>query len=107
MGILVGGYFGLRASSKWDGAFDDGHCNADTNVCDSEGQEQTESARSSATLSNIFIGAGAAVAAGGVVMWVLSGKSTKSEKAATHPKRVRVTPIVGQRDLGFALGGRF
>jgi hypothetical protein len=105
--ILVGGYFGLRASSKWDGAFDDGHCNADTNVCDSEGQEQTESARSSATLSNIFIGAGAAVAAGGVVMWVLSGKSTSSEKAAKHPKRVRVTPIVGQRDLGFALGGRF
>jgi hypothetical protein len=102
--ILVGGYFGLRASSKWNSAFEDGHCNADTNVCNAEGQDQTESARSSATLSNIFIGAGAAVAAGGVVMWVLSGKSTTREKAA---KRVRVTPLVGQRDVGFAVGGRF
>lgn len=106
-GILVGGYFGLRASSKWNGAFDDGHCDSDTNVCDSEGQDQTNSARSSATLSNIFIGAGAAVAAGGVVMWVLSGKTPSSEKAARHPKRVRLTPVVGQRDVGFALGGRF
>jgi hypothetical protein len=37
---------------------------------------------------------------------VLSGKRS-SEKAAHHEKRVRVTPVVGQRDLGFALGGRF
>jgi hypothetical protein len=105
--ILVGGYFGLRASSKWNSAFDDGNCNSDTNVCNSEGQSQTDDARSAATLSNVFIGAGAAVAAGGVVMWVLSGKSASREKAVRHEKRIRLTPVVGQRDMGFALGGRF
>jgi hypothetical protein len=102
--MLVGGYFGLRASSQWNAAFDDGHCNSDTNVCDATGQDQTDSARSAATLSNIFIGAGAVVAAGGVVMWVLAGKSRNTETAA---KRVRVAPVVGQRDVGVALGGTF
>lgn len=97
----------LERDSKWNGAFDDGQCNSHTNVCESEGQDQTASAWSSATLSNVFIVARAAVAAGGVVMRVLSGKSASSEKTARYEKRVRVTPVVGQRDVGFALGGRF
>ena len=59
--LAVGGYFGLRAKSKWDGAFDEGHCDSSSNVCDSQGQDMTDQARSAAMLSNVFIGAGAAL----------------------------------------------
>ena len=92
--VLVGGYFGLSASSKWNGAFDDGHCKG--SVCDATGQDQTDSARSAATLSNVFIGAGAVVAATGAVLWITAPK----EKS---PAQIGVAPA----GLGAVMTGRF
>jgi hypothetical protein len=98
----VGGYFGLRASSKWNGAFDDGHCNSSTNKCDSTGQEQTDQARSAATLSNVFIGAGVVLAAGGAALWFLAPKEKGPEKTG-----LAVVPIAGRDRGGVWLSGAF
>ena len=64
----VGGYFGLRASSKWNSAFDDGHCNSN-NECTREGQDLTDSARSAAVLANVFVGAGVVLVGGGAALY--------------------------------------
>lgn len=100
--LAVGGYFGLRAKSKWDGAFDDGHCASATNVCDATGQEQTDQARSAATLSNVFIGAGAVLAAGGVTLWLLAPKERAPSQTA-----VRVVPVAAPKQGGLWLEGMF
>jgi len=98
----VGTYFGLRASSKWNGAFDDGHCNSSTNQCDAAGQDQTDQARSAATLSNVFIGAGVVLAAGGAALWFLAPKEKGPEKAG-----LAVVPVAGRDRGGVWLSGAF
>jgi hypothetical protein len=98
----VGGYFGLRAKSKWNGAFDDGHCNADTNTCDATGQDQTDSARSAATLSNVFIGAGVVLAAGGAALWFLAPTEKTPERTG-----LAVVPVAGRDRGGVWLSGAF
>jgi len=100
--LAVGGYFGLRAKSKWDGAFDDGHCDSASNVCDATGQDQTDQARSAATLSNVFVGAGAVLAAGGVALWLLA-----PEERAPSQMAVRVVPVAAPKQGGLWLEGMF
>lgn len=100
--LAVGGYFGLRAKSKWDGAFDDGHCDSSSNTCDAEGQDMTDEARSAATLSNVFIGAGAVLAAGGVALWFLAPK-----ERAPRAARLRVAPVATPGNGGVWVQGVF
>ena len=102
MSLAVGGFFGLRASSKWNSAFDDGHCSSSDDSCDSEGQELTDDARSAAVLSNVFIGAGAVLTAGGVAMWFLAPTDARAERAG-----VRVVPVAGRDRGGLWVRGSF
>ncbi len=104
VGILAGGYFGISASSNWNGAFDDGNCDSATNQCNSKGQTQTEDARSQATLANVFIGGGAVLAATGaaLVIWAPSKRETP-----TASRRVVVAGAPTPAGFGLALDGRF
>lgn len=90
----IGTYFGLRASSKWNGAFDDGHCRSSDDTCTPTGQEQTEDARDAAVLANVFFGAGIVLTAGGAALWFLA-----PEEPAAEARGVRVVPVA-QRDRG-------
>ncbi len=101
VGLAVGGYFGLRASSKWNSAFDDGHCNSN-NECTREGQDLTDSARSAAVLANVFVGAGVVLVGGGAALYFTAPASQRRTSRA-----IRVSPGVGADTLGMSLLGRF
>lgn len=98
----VGGFFGLRASSKWNSAFDDGHCSSSDNTCNATGQELTEEARDAAVLSNVFVGAGAVLTAGGLALFFLAPGEARAEKGA-----VRVVPVAGRATAGVCVDGAF
>ncbi|HMR10822.1 MAG TPA: hypothetical protein PKA88_33825, partial [Polyangiaceae bacterium] len=98
----VGGYFGLRANSKWNSAFDDGHCKSN-NVCTAEGQDLTDSARSAAVLANIFVGAGVVLVGGGAALYF----TAPSQQPRAAARGLHVSPGVGADGLGMSLSGRF
>ncbi|HEX7664054.1 MAG TPA: hypothetical protein VF407_06085 [Polyangiaceae bacterium] len=102
-GVLTGVVFGLVASSKWSDAFSNG-CTHDTNVCTSQSAyDQSQSAHTFATLSNVFIIGGAVVAGAGVVLWVTAPKAHAEEapKAAT----LGISPVPMQGGGGLAVHG--
>ncbi|WP_394832960.1 tetratricopeptide repeat protein [Pendulispora rubella] len=97
--MLVGGYFGLSAKSTYDDAFK-GNCNDSTNTCNSQGLQDTDSAKDKALVSTILVGAGAAMTVTGAVLFF------------TAPKRVsgtalRVAPDGGVGRAGVVVSGRF
>ncbi|MEZ4223468.1 MAG: hypothetical protein R3B13_21150 [Polyangiaceae bacterium] len=100
--LTVGAYFGLRANSEWNSAFDDGHCGSN-NVCTAEGQDLTDSARSAAVLANIFVGAGVVLVGGGAALYF----TAPSERPKTTARGLRVSPGVGAGGLGMSFSGRF
>jgi hypothetical protein len=75
VGVGVGGYFGLAAKSKYDGAFDGGNCDRATKACDPFGQSAIADARSKATVSTILFGAGAGLAVVGAVVFFTAPSS--------------------------------
>ena len=75
VGVGVGGYFGLAAKSKYDGAFDGGNCDRATKACDPFGQSAIDDARSKATVSTILFGAGAGLAVVGAVVFFTAPSS--------------------------------
>jgi hypothetical protein len=88
--IGVGAFFGARAMSKNDDAKDEG---CDGSRCDSrEGLDLTDDAQSAATLSNVFVIGGAALAATGVVLY-LTAPTEEAPAAAlsTDGRGVRLT----------------
>lgn len=97
----VGGYFGLRAAATNDEALT--HCReaAGATRCTPTGLELTSDARTEATVSTILVGGGAALLAGGIVLY-LTG--TSRSPAAAH---VRATPYASARSAGVSLEGRF
>jgi len=96
VGIGIGSFFGLKAIQKNNDAKD--LCPA--NHCTSqEGVTLTDDAKSAATISNIAFGAGAAVLATGVVLY-LTAPSAESAS-------LRLQPSVGRAGVGMSLGGRF
>jgi hypothetical protein len=86
--IGVGAFFGARAMSKNDDAKE--HCVG--NRCDEEGADLTEDAQSAATLANVFVIGGAALAATGVVLY-LTAPTEEAPAAAlsTDGRGVRLT----------------
>lgn len=96
--IGVGSVLGLSAKSKYDKAFDDGHCDRTTKSCDAAGQSDTDSARSSATTATILASAGGVALVGGVVLWLTAPKDRPTSA-------LRVTPSVGPTYAGVAIGG--
>ncbi len=87
VGIGVGAFFGLKAKSTYDGAFDSGACDKSTKQCDSGGQSSIDDARSKATVSTILFVAGAACAAGGALLFFTAPSGKKSG--------VRIVPAPG------------
>ena len=90
--IGVGAFFGARAMSKNDDAKKDGLC--DGGGCGKkEGVELTEDAQSAATLSNVFVIGGAALAATGVVLYLTAPTAEAPAAAAlsTDGRGVRLS----------------
>lgn len=97
--IGVGAVFGLRASSSNDDA--KANCNADQSRCNSAGLAQVDDARSAATVSTIGFVAGAALVAGGAVLYFTSPKGEQSTA-----RRSTVAPMLGSVN-GVSLQGSF
>jgi hypothetical protein len=85
----VGAFFGARAMSKNDDAKE--HCKG-SQCRDREGIELTDDAQSAATLANVFVIGGAALAATGVVLY-LTAPTEEAPAAAlsTDGRGVRLT----------------
>jgi tetratricopeptide (TPR) repeat protein len=68
VGLGLGGFFGLRASSKWSDARD--NCGSGTYDCSQEALNLASSARSQANISTVAFVAGGALLAAGVVLYL-------------------------------------
>jgi hypothetical protein len=99
VGLAVGSVLGLGAHSKYNDALN-GHCGGVANACDSTGVADGSSAHSEATASTIVFIAGAALVAGGVVLYLTAPKGTTTGA-------VTVSPTVGFQSAGVSLGGRW
>jgi len=98
--LATGLFFGVLAKSKWDQAFDDGHCDRDTNACTVRGVELTDSAKSRATLSTILVSSGLVLAGAGAAIWFWP--RSDNERPA-----VSLSPSLASDELGVAVSGRF
>lgn len=102
----VGGYFGLRAFSKWSDRND--HCGGG---CDSTAKQAGEDAQSAATLSNIGLGVGL-VAVGVGTYLVLSSKRSDDPRVSQrqrvpHAQAWQVLPAAGPTGGGLVLRGAY
>ncbi|MCK6532196.1 MAG: hypothetical protein L6Q84_04415 [Polyangiaceae bacterium] len=79
----VGGYFGLRAYSRWDDR--NAHC-TDAG-CDPTGVDAGDDAKQAATIANIGVGVGAAALATGVILVLTAGPSERAAASVTPDGR--------------------
>ncbi len=93
--LVVGSVLGLSARSAYEGAFDSGACERATKLCSQAGQSQIDGARGKATLSTVFVIAGAALAGGGAVLYFTA--PSRKDRAS-----VGVTPIAGGASVSVA-----
>ena len=84
---LVGGaVFGVMARGKWNDAKDVCGGTTCTSMADQkEAQKLGDSARSKATMSTIFVGAGLVAAGVGVVLFVTAPSSESQARISAHP----------------------
>ncbi|WP_428264057.1 hypothetical protein [Haliangium sp.] len=99
--VAGGLVLGWQAREEYDSAFDDGLCSRTTKTCSPEGSARTKSASDRATLSNIVVGAGAALVATGVVLYLTAPDAAPAEHG------VQVVPVAGADQVGLAVTGRF
>jgi hypothetical protein len=81
VGIAVGSYFGIKAIEERSGA--PGICVGD--VCDSLGTTVRENAIHAGNISTVAFVAGGALAAAGVVLWVVSPSRKEAPRAGLVP----------------------
>ncbi|MGE0868633.1 MAG: tol-pal system YbgF family protein [Kofleriaceae bacterium] len=93
--LATGVGFGFAARDSWNTAFDDGLCDRTSLECTVEGQDLTRTAKTRALVANIMGGAGIAMVAAGVVLYVTAPKRTE----------VAVTPTGGGASV--TIGGRW
>jgi tetratricopeptide (TPR) repeat protein len=103
VGLVLGTVFGLSAKSSRDAAIDGG-CMDDLSGCPTAALPDAQDAYDSANRSTLFFIAGGVLAAGGVVMILLS---PSDEKAASGATSWQVTPSVGPDLAGMILTGTF
>jgi hypothetical protein len=101
VGLGLGIGFGLHAQALNRQSNEDGHCNAQ-NQCDAVGGQKRDDAKSAATIATVGFVAGGVLAAAGVTLFVLGAHRRQSSATV-----VEATPVVGQRDVGLLLRGRF
>jgi hypothetical protein len=100
VGIGVSSYLAVSAHSEYTTALSQ-HCGGHTDTCDPTGLTDTHDARDKANIATgVFIG-GAAILAGGVVLYLVAPHATHGEHA------LRVVPHIDGQRAGFALDGRF
>ncbi len=101
VGLGLGAFLGLRASSKNDESLD--YCPNADNRCSAEGVALRDDAKSYATMSTIGFAAGGALLATGLVL-VLTAPKDHSTSAAS---RFNVALDVQPRQGGLRVGGAF
>jgi hypothetical protein len=97
----VAGYLTLLARSTYNDALT-AHCGGSKTGCDADGLTITHDARNKANLATIVVGAGAAITAVGVILYVTAPSTQPRGEHA-----LRVTPSAGPGAMGVVLDGRF
>jgi len=100
--LAVGLGFGLSSRLVWNEAFDDGHCDEQTNLCSTRGQELTERSRTRATISNITVAGGLALVAGGAVLFFTAPSDDGESR-----DRTSLGPYAADGEVGLVFGGAF
>jgi hypothetical protein len=94
-GIVIGSIFGVLTKATYDNALQN-ECHGNPGTCDSQGGQDGSTAHSQATIATIGFIAGAALLAGGAVLYF------------TAPKRgVTVSPAVGGSGFGLRVGAQW
>jgi hypothetical protein len=104
--VGAGAVFGLSAMSDADTANE--NCSGST--CSTQAAlDANEDALSKATLSTVFFSAGAALVAGGAVLWFTAPKrgAEPQRGSTTRPGIAGVSPLLGRGAQGIVLDGRF
>jgi hypothetical protein len=86
VGIGVGAFFGLSASSTWSDAKDT--CTDGNKGCTQDGVEKQQSASTKATVSTVAFIAGGAALAVGTVLWFTAGSGDKQAAIGIGPGMV-------------------
>jgi hypothetical protein len=97
VGLVVGSIFGVQTFSQKSAGLK--HCTG--SACDPEGVKIIGQAHDSATVSTIAFAAGAALAAGGVAVLLVS----RSKSATSTGQRVWLTPTAARDGGGLFVGG--
>jgi hypothetical protein len=102
---LVGGVVtGLMAKSKDKKATD--ACN-EQKVCPTSASADFDSAKSLATVTNVLFIGGGVLAAAGVGLIIVGGKSSGENPKSASAPRLRLTPVAGADGAGFFATGSF
>ena len=99
----TGGVLALVAKSKFDAA--GVHCGGGS--CDPEGKRITDDARGLGNVATIVFGAGAALAAGGIVLWLTAPSRSGANRAASQRTRDRRATTVRLGPNGIFVEGSF
>jgi len=102
----VSSYLVLDARSDYRSALD-ASCMGAKDMCNDEGLQATHDARSRANLATVFALVGVAAAAGGVVLYVTTPSSGKSESLSRNPEALYLAPVIGDGAGLVVLGGRY
>jgi serine/threonine-protein kinase len=94
VGLVIGGVFGIVSKSTYNNAFQN-ECGSNTNGCSSKGAQDGQTAFSQATISTVGFVTGAALLAGGAVIYFTAPKGTG----------VAVAPTVGTAGGGLSVIG--
>jgi hypothetical protein len=98
VGVGVGSFFGLRAISRWDD-----RNRACAGGCTPEAKTAGDDAKSAATVADVGIAAGLAVAAVGVfLVWP---RGAPSAEPAAKEATLRLSPALGRSQGGVSLSG--
>lgn len=101
----VSGYLTFDARDTYRGALDT-HCMGQKDACSDEGLQITQDARSRANLATVFAVAGAVVAAGGLVLYLTSPRSSEPENLSRNAQ-LYLAPSIGAGAGLVVLGGRY
>lgn len=102
----VAGYLTFDARDDYRSALT-AHCMGARDLCSDEGLRITRDARSRANLATVFALAGAAVVAGGAVLYLTSPSSGQAESLSRNPEALYLAPVIGDGAGLVVLGGRY
>jgi hypothetical protein len=104
VGVGIGAAFGVATISKWSDVSSkcpSGRCPSAAALADETAAKS--SASSSATLSTVFFGVGAAALVTGAVLWL----TARSDSKGASERTVRLVPTVGVGTGGASVVGTF